>query len=263
MSQETADPLDIKELYNSCISRFWKYEKKAHSINFAKNKTNLEKEKRRILAFKTVISSYIDNSHFKKIIPDYEILLGVLLENINTALDLRNNESFRGYNLALNLAAYYITSFKYEIHIQYLKYLQIEYPNQFYEVIFLMKNQASGIKTFEEKEKLEQKIRKLEEIINIFSKNIYNIKNLEYILQNKKKMDIIFNEIQNRKRNKFDKAFPNSIGNLRESLSDGQNSLHQNTSKILDNFSNISMEFETDYFTFIEIQLQNFLRKIH
>lgn len=264
MSQKSPEQSNTNELYKSCLVKFEQYEKRIHSMNLLGSETNPEKEKRRILAFKIVISSYIDNDDFKKFIPNYEILLEVLLENISHTLDLKqNNKDFRRYNLSLNLAAYYVTSFKYEIHIQYLEYLQVEYPNQFYEVISLMKSQTLGIRAFEKKAELEQKIKELEEIIHIFSKKIHSIQNLENILQNKKKMDIVFNEIQNRKRNKFDKAFPNSIGSLRKSLSDGQDSLHKNTHAVVDSFSSISMEFETNYFSFIEVQLQDFLRRIH
>ena len=173
-----------------------------------------------------------------------------------------NYENSQKYNFTLNLAAYSITSFKYEIYVKYLEYLQVEYPQQFNEIMFFMRNQALSVKSSKEKQKLEQKTKELEEIIHTFSKKVHSMKNTEKIGGLKKKMDSIFTEIQRKKRAKFDEEFPDSIGELRESLSSTLDALHSYTNEIIDSFSSTSMKFESDYFTATKKHLQSFIKKI-
>ena len=247
MPQENPEQLDINELYKTCIAKFSQYEKKISNIDFSKSDTNLEQEKCRISAFKQLFNGYVNDINFKEFVPDYQILLSSLFKNTNRILDLYlklNGENSQQYNFTLNVVAYAVTSFKYKIYVKYLEYLQVEYPQQFNEIIFFMQNQALSVKSSKERQKLEQKIKELKEIIHTFSKKVHSMKNAENIEKLKKKMDSIFTEIQRKKRAKFDNEFPDSIGDLREALSSTLNALHDYTSEIINNFSNTSMKFE-------------------
>ncbi|MBT4937023.1 hypothetical protein HON22_03815 [Candidatus Peregrinibacteria bacterium] len=190
MPQENPEQLDINELYKTCIAKFDQYEIKLSRLNFSKSNTNLEKEKRRITAFKKVIESYANSNGLESHTPNYSLLLSKVLKKINhrlyTCISL-NALDYNKYNFALNDIAYIVTSHRCEVFSQYLKYLQTEYPNRFNKELFFMKNQAMSIQKTSEREKLEKKIQKLEEVISTFSQEIHSIKNINNILQLRKK----------------------------------------------------------------------------
>lgn len=267
MPRENSEQLDLNELYDICMSKFDLYDKKISHIMFIQKNIDKkrQKEKNRIVAFRSLLNGLVNNNELKDIVHDYTSLLRGLLENINCGLDLYlelNDKDPQKYNFALNVAAYFATSSKYEIYVQYIKYLQVEYANQFQEMVFFMRSQTLNINNTEEKRRFEQKIKTLDDIIHTFSKKIHGVEYSENILKRKKEMDAIFNEIQKKKRKKYDKTFPNSIGILRKDLSDAQEALHDYTNEVIDSFLDISMEFELDYFSFIRGYLRKFLKKI-
>ncbi|MBT4936821.1 hypothetical protein HON22_02785 [Candidatus Peregrinibacteria bacterium] len=132
------NPSSTERQLRQCREQLGFYFQLANSISFSSKdiinctkKEKIDEQKKRIETFEKIIIFYSNSSFFRVMLPEFDDQFNNLILDINSCLpsNFQKNKivSYDRYNLSLNLVAYVITAFRYNIHLEYVKHLENTY----------------------------------------------------------------------------------------------------------------------------------------
>ena len=235
-----------------------------YSIKELRNKTrseNIEYQQRRVSILENIIQEYNQSHELQKFLPDYDQKYEELLININACMPRITVTDtlvpYKVFKLSLNLVAYFINSFRYEIHINYVKHIENLFVQLISTNIQTCEEQFSDIQQInaEEDINIEKDKSEIQELFT--SMNVLYEKFLEKIqlIKNKKKetvkykkeVDFIYGQMKKRKISKHDINFPKTLIKLRDSYFINYEEYFIEMKKLITSFLDLLENFNSKY----------------